>query len=120
MEHIYSCDSPDPLDLVIIHRFPEVDTKIDSLLYFMTINGDKFYNELEETSVFFPNLIRTEKVSEDTYKSTYSVTFSDKIDQEIDYESDDIKLYLVLPFDYRTSIIDMDLTRARHFCGTKN
>lgn len=113
MEHAYNCDNLDPVNLVVIHRFPEVNTKLDSLLYYITINGDKVYNQSEDTSSFLPNLISTAKISEDVYKSVYSLPLmlSDVSDDKLNDQNklamgQIIKVHVVFPFDYRTSVID--------------
>lgn len=110
MEHVYNCDNLDPVNLVVIHRFPEVNTKLDSLMYYITINGDKVYNQSEDTSSFLPNLISTTKISEDVYKSVYSLPLilsDDKLnDQNKSAMGQIIKVHVVFPFDYKTSIID--------------
>ena len=118
MEECYSLD-PERLvykyhgpnyKIILVHKFPKVDTNIDSLSYYITINGDKVsYNESDTCAIYRPELVSTSQVDDINpyYISTYSISLLlTKLTKD---PSDEVKLNLILPFDHKRNIIELQM-----------
>jgi hypothetical protein len=109
-EVVYNCtDKFSVYELIICHKFPKVNTKIDELSYYITVNGDRvFYEKNEEldSNIYQPELIRTEQ-EEDFYVSIYKI----KCDRSMltEKSSDTVKLNLILPFDHNINILNLSV-----------
>jgi len=106
----YQCDNDDISQyyLIIIHKFLKIDTYIDSLSYYISVNGDKvFYNESDIIAIYKPKLLSTDVNNDDkSYTSVYSIPSLVKLIRD---PLDKIKLNLLLPFDHKFSIISLEL-----------
>ncbi len=107
---VYNCsDKFSIYELVLSHKFSEVNTKIDEFSYYITVNGNR-----EDSNIYQPELVSREK-DEDFYISVYRV--------ELEYSknsSDSIKLNLILPFDHKTNILNLTVYGSGHgFEGSK-
>jgi len=96
-----------PFKLIIVHRFPEINTFTESLMYYISLNKDRVYNESYGSN---PELLNTSKITDNLYTSTYLVPVNKYI-KEIDSKKscDEIKVNFFLPFDHQISIIDIKL-----------
>ncbi len=106
-------DDVSEFELNIFHKFPEVNTKIDKLSYFITLNNDRvFYDNENEfdlwsdtgSNVYCPKLELESYIDDnaDNYLSVYSICLSKK--RLTINPLDKVKLHLILPFDWHTSI----------------
>jgi hypothetical protein len=99
------CETNILYQLIISHRFPKVDSEMENLFYYITINDHKIYTDI-------PELLNTSKIfnsynsENDIYTSMYKITIKETIKETID---DNLKLTLVLPFDYNRSIVGVEL-----------
>jgi len=107
MSYKISHGGTEPFQLVITHRFSKVNTCIESLLYYITVNGDRTYNST-------PELLSTSRITDEVYTSVYMIP------NVIGNAEDDVKLILVLPFDHKLSIIDVGLTTFFHLSNNLN
>ena len=101
------------IEFNIFHNFPEVNTKIDKLSYFITLNDDRvFYCHNSDfdmwsdtgSNIYQPK-IELESYTDDNldiYLSVYSIHLSKK--RLTNNSSDKVKLHLILPFDYNNNI----------------
>ncbi len=92
--------SVEKIHFSIEHRYQKVNTEIDSLVYYITQNGDKVCDGT-------PQLINTIQI-DDYYKSDYTIDVSRSDVSRSDVSRSDVSrsdLHIVLPFDYKTSII---------------
>ena len=100
---------------IILHRFSEINTGLDTLAYYITVNGDRLYDKSNnDRSIYTPELISTDACDssdECIYKSTYTIKFSEMPflliqDNNLDVNINiNIKLKLILPFDYKNNIL---------------
>lgn len=111
---VYKCDDKIlAYDLVINHRFSEVDSHIDELSYYITVNNDRVFNnssnemDINSLNIYKPDHLTTVKISDDSYISLYKIKFTrNKITQNT---SDEVNINLILPFDHKISIYDYNL-----------
>jgi hypothetical protein len=115
-------DENSVFQLTIVHKFSEVNTKIDELSYYITLNGDRtFYlnypdqdqdqdQEQYSSNIYQPELLSTTQNSEYEYVSVYLINL---LRLEITFDSSDsVKLNLILPFDHCYNLLDLKLTKT--------
>jgi len=105
---VYKCrNDVSRYKITVIHKFSTVNTHIDSLAYYITVNNNKvFYNESDTISTYFPELVSTTQ-NDDEYISVYLINLlCSKLTQN---PSDEVKMNLILPFDHNINIISLDM-----------
>ncbi len=97
--------------LVVSHKFSEVDMNIDKLSYYITVNGDKiFYDDSDTCAVYHPELIST-FMENDRYISIYKIHPLDKLTQNT---SNEVKINILLPFDHYLTIFDLSIQNLQN------
>ncbi len=111
---VYKCDNTDgEYQLIIVHRFPEVDMRIEKLSYYITVNGNKvLYDNSDTSTVYCPDLIST-VMDEDYsfYTSTYKIHSLNKLTQNT---SNEVKINMLLPFDHETNILSITMFKIKN------
>lgn len=97
--------------IIVCHKFPEVNSKIDELAYYITLNKNRIFYENDQNSeldsnIYYPDLISTFK-DENCYISEYKIDLlRSKITNNL---SDSVHLNIILPYDHDINIISIDL-----------
>ncbi len=105
-ELVYSYNNHLINQIIISHKFPSIDTNLNKLVYYITINDDNVHNGK-------PKLLSTVMLSENIYTSIYTIPSMSSMPNEIDKSdenNDSIKLILLFPFDYNLNIINVEMS----------
>lgn len=96
-------------EILICHKFEEVNTASDKLLYYITLNGDRiFYPEIEsESNIYEPEILNRELTSYG-YKTLYKIVCNRR--KITDKSDDSVKINLILPFDHNLNIFDISVS----------
>lgn len=101
---VYKCESTDidGYQIIIIHKFPEVDLLTEKISYYVTVNEDKiFLNENDTDAIYYPELMITSMENNLSYKSIYNIPTLEKL---FKYKNDEVRINLILPFDCDSNI----------------
>jgi hypothetical protein len=105
----YECPKTEVLyNLIITHQFSKVDTNIDGLSYYISVNDDKVHSGS-------PRLVDTIPI-DDFFESDYIIQFPKIVGIT---ETDQIRLHIFLPFDHQTSIKNVIMKIDSAKLGTK-
>lgn len=115
IDDYYKCDKNcTDYKLIIIHEYPVVNTLIDELEYYLTIEGDRVFHEdlivkktkmtkLKNSNIYKPVLESTTYI-DNCYKTIYAIHCP--INNTLD---NDVHIHFNLPFDYKRNIKSLEL-----------
>lgn len=121
--HVYTCEkNVDHYEITLVHKFPSISNYVESLAYYITVNGDRTFIEGgvadevvpgTKTNIYKPEFIGT-KYTGRSYVSTYlidALPFEKLVgrDEKLVGRGLSVKLHLLLPYDHKNNIEDLKL-----------